>query len=71
MVSAFERRNQLIQITERVKICRDPTDDMFLDLAMSAQAAAIVSGDPDLLILHPFRGIPILTPTDFLKTFSA
>ena len=42
--------------------CRDPKDDKFLELALNGKATHIVSGDEDLLVLHPFRGIPILTP---------
>ena len=30
-------------------------------------ANLIVSGDQDLLALHPFAGIPILRPADFLE----
>lgn len=46
--------------------CRDPRDDKFLALALAAQASVIVSSDDDLLALHPWRGIPILTPAEFL-----
>ena len=28
-----------------------------------------ITGDKDLLILHPFRGIPILNAADFLNNF--
>ncbi|MFN5168408.1 MAG: putative toxin-antitoxin system toxin component, PIN family [Cyclobacteriaceae bacterium] len=49
--------------------CRDIDDIKFLELALEARATAIVSGDKDLLTLHPFRGIPIVSPTDFLKMF--
>lgn len=49
--------------------CRDPKDDKFLELAVAAKAACIVSGDKDLLILHPFRGIPILNAGHFLNSF--
>ena len=28
-----------------------------------------LTGDKDLLVLDPFRGIPILTAADFLKKF--
>jgi hypothetical protein len=31
-----------------------------------ATASHIVSGDEDLLMLHPFRGIPIVTPQGFV-----
>jgi uncharacterized protein len=58
---------ELITITERIAACRDPTDDKFLELAVDGRADAIVSGDGDLLALHPFRGIPILTPAAFVR----
>ncbi len=60
------REARLIEVTERVRECRDPQDNKFLELAVSGQACCIVSGDQDLLVLHPFRGIAILTPRDFL-----
>ena len=34
---------------------------------MSENAECIVSGDADLLVLSPFRGIPIMQPADFLE----
>lgn len=52
-----------------VEACRDPKDDKFLELALEGRADCIISGDKDLLVLHPFRGIPILTASDFLKIF--
>jgi putative PIN family toxin of toxin-antitoxin system len=56
---------ELVTITRRVVACRDPTDDKFLELAVNGRADAIVAGDLDLLVLHPFRGIPIITPRAF------
>lgn len=50
--------------------CRDPKDDKFLSLAYAGQASCLVSGDQDLLVLHPFQNIPILNPADFLQSFS-
>jgi putative PIN family toxin of toxin-antitoxin system len=46
--------------------CRDPKDNQFLALALAAEANALVSSDEDLLVLHPWRGIAIVTPADFL-----
>ena len=46
--------------------CRDPDDELFLALALAADAETIVSGDDDLLILTPWRGIAICTPADYL-----
>jgi putative PIN family toxin of toxin-antitoxin system len=63
---------RLLRIAERVTIlrqvqaCRDPRDDKFLEVAINGEADTVVTGDRDLLILHPFMGIPILSPADFL-----
>ena len=46
--------------------CRDPADHHVLALVLAAEAHLIVSSDADLLVLHPWRGIPIVTPTEFL-----
>lgn len=52
--------------TEHVTDCRDPKDNKFLDLAIAANARILVSSDSDLLVLHPYRHIQILTPSAFL-----
>ena len=62
------KETELIDITGPIAICRDPKDDKFLELAVDGNADYIVTGDADLLVLHPFRGIQILTPKDFLLT---
>ena len=58
---------ELVTIAERVAVCRDPSDDKFLELAVNGKADVIVSGDRDLRDLNPFRGIRIMTPADFVK----
>jgi putative PIN family toxin of toxin-antitoxin system len=60
------REAKLVEVTEAVRECRDPRDDKFLELAVSGKAVCIVTGDQDLLVLHPFRGICIVTPRGFL-----
>ena len=50
----------------RVTDCRDPKDDKYLELALAAGAETIVSSDDDLLVLHPWRGMSILRPGDYL-----
>lgn len=56
------------QIT-RVEVCRDPKDDYLLSLAIDGKADAMVTGDDDLLALDPFRGIRIVAPAEFLRSF--
>ena len=46
--------------------CRDPKDNKYLELALAAQAVALVSSDQDLLVLGRWRGVPMLTPATFL-----
>lgn len=53
--------------SERITACRDPKDDKFLDAAVAGRVDYLVSGDEDLLVLNPFRGIPILRPAAFLE----
>ncbi len=60
------REAELVDVTEVVTECRDPKDNKFLELAVSGKATCIISGDEDLLVLHPFRGIPLITPQAFL-----
>ncbi|MDT8399336.1 MAG: putative toxin-antitoxin system toxin component, PIN family [Pseudomonadales bacterium] len=52
-----------------VNACRDSDDNKFLSLALAGEADCLISGDKDLLVLHPFENIPILSPGDFLSTF--
>lgn len=56
---------------ERVVECRDVKDDPYLELALEARASFIISGDQDLLVMSPWRGILIVTPADFLARHSA
>lgn len=49
--------------------CRDTKDAKFLALALQCQATALVSSDADLLVLNPWNGIPIVSPSDFLLQF--
>ena len=59
-----------VEIIRPVQACRDPNDDKFLEVAINGTADFILSGDKDLLALHPFHDIPILSPTEYLKKAS-
>jgi putative PIN family toxin of toxin-antitoxin system len=57
----------LVHPEESVKVVReDEADDRILECALAARAEAIVTGDQHLLKLKRFRGIPIMSPRDFL-----
>lgn len=66
-LAKFIRDTSLIEVTDVVSECRDAKDNKFLELAVSGKTTCIISGDSDLLVLHPFRGIPIITPQEFMN----
>ncbi len=40
---------------------------MLLETALLGHADCLITGDQDLLVMSPFHGIPILTPTEALR----
>ena len=65
-MARFTAEADYVEVTETVEASRDPDDNMFLALAVAGRADLIVSGDDDLLALHPFRGIAIVRPREAL-----
>jgi len=47
----------------------DPDDNAVLECAIEAEADYIVTGGPHLLGLGGFKGIKIVTPSEFLQKF--
>ncbi|PIP88220.1 putative toxin-antitoxin system toxin component, PIN family [Candidatus Beckwithbacteria bacterium CG22_combo_CG10-13_8_21_14_all_01_47_9] len=69
----FSRLSQLIKKNShfhipkiKVDLCRDPKDNQFLELGISAKVDFLVSGDQDLLSLKKVRGLKIITPKQLL-----
>ncbi len=58
---------EFVPIVYPVRECRDSKDDKFLEVALNGRADLIISGDADLLDLHPWQGIAILSPAQYLK----
>jgi uncharacterized protein len=57
---------ELVDVVDKVADCRDPRDNKFLELAVSGRATHLVTGDADLLVLNPFRGLKVVSPSEFL-----
>ena len=66
-LAALTRESEWVETDIQIVACRDPKDDKFLSLAVGGRATHIVTGDADLLTLHPFQGIQILQPQVFLE----
>jgi len=74
IINEFRNVVELAEATEIITVCPEPKDNKFLGLAITAKASCIITGDDDLLVLHPclpdrqaFRGIPIVNASDFLN----
>ncbi|MBA3285470.1 MAG: putative toxin-antitoxin system toxin component, PIN family [Nitrosopumilus sp.] len=68
-INKLEINSKIFSPSITINDCRDPKDNKFLELAISANASCLITGDKDLLVLHPFRGIPILNAVDFINKF--
>lgn len=67
ILAYIQRKIEFVVPTEEIAVIReDPKDDMFLAAAIAGRVEYIVSGDPHLVALGSYRGIPILTPRAFL-----
>lgn len=65
-LAALIREAEVVEVVDVVTACRDPKDNPFLELAVSGKATHLITGDADLLVLHPFRGIAVVNPKSFL-----
>ena len=60
---------EVIEPVSQIAVCRDPEDDKFINCARDADAAYIVSGDKDLLIIKRFEDIFIITAREFCEQY--
>ena len=51
-------------------VTRDPTDNLFPEIAQQGKCSVLVSGDRHLLDLGRYRRTRILTPAAFVRSFS-
>lgn len=63
----FIHHTTIVEDQNIISISRDQSDNVFINCALVAHAAYIVSGDKDLLSLKSISPIPIITPAALLK----
>ena len=62
----------VIQPNVVVTDCRDNEDNRILELVASSRAQVLVTSDQrDLLSMHPWRNVPIMSPADFRSRVEA
>lgn len=56
--------------TPRIRAVKsDPDDDKFIECAVALKAEVIISGDKALRVVGKYKGVKILTPSQFLKDY--
>lgn len=73
---SLERRQYILKVLQNTGVwfepnlqiadCRDAKDNKYLELGLASGAETIISSDEDLLVLHPWRGVRILRPAEYL-----
>jgi len=69
-LSELSQQVERVTINQQIRACRDPKDDKFLDLAVCGEANYLITGDADLLDLHPFQNISIIKAASFLTAIT-
>src|SRR5687767_10498586 len=67
LVALIALRGALVTPSRRVKVCRDPDDDMVIEAALAGMAEYVVTGDKDLLTLKEYESVRFITPRMFLS----
>ena len=61
-------------VKSKITICRDPKDNLFIDLALHSKASMLITGDQDLLVLADAlstHGLQVLPPAQALALLQA
>ena len=69
-LTELSKQVERVTINQQIRACRDPKDDKFLELAVCGEANYIITGDTDLLDLHPSQNISILKAAGILTAIA-
>ncbi len=58
---------QIVHPNSQVVVCKDERDNKVLECAIDGRAEYVISGDLHLLGLKSFKGVKIISVTDFLR----
>jgi putative PIN family toxin of toxin-antitoxin system len=69
IIQALAGIAEVIHVSVKISVCRDPDDDKLLALAATGGANFIITSDDDLLVLNPFGNVAIVTPRQFVDGY--
>ncbi len=61
----IESVSKEVNIKKKVHDCRDKNDNFILNIALNGKADYIITGDIDLLVINPYKGIKIFSYKEF------
>ncbi|MCF0056274.1 putative toxin-antitoxin system toxin component, PIN family [Dyadobacter sp. CY356] len=67
ILKTIEEYAEFVTVITKTDVCRDPKDNFLLSLSIDGNADFLITGDKDLLALHPFEKTSIITISDFLQ----
>lgn len=65
-VLSYLARAEVVNPELRIKTCRDPNDDKFIEAAVAGKARYLVTEDQDLLVLHRYEEVQIVNCSYFV-----
>ena len=65
LLDALSLRSELVEVNTNIALSRDPKDDFLLSLCSDGGADFLLTGDDDLLVLHPFGHTQIVKLAEF------
>jgi len=66
LARGFSSIAEFATVTEPIRECEDPNDDIILEAAFYGLADFVIASDKKIAKMHPFRRIPILSPTQYV-----
>lgn len=77
LVGLLRERGQTAPVTDTIRLCRDPKDDMLIETALNGRADVLVTrdddlkGEADLVRVLAARGVAVLIVRRFLEALEA
>lgn len=69
VLEAMERLAEIIETHSPINVCHDEMDNRVIACAIDGKAEYIISGDFHLLGMRSYRGVKIMSVSDFLNLF--
>jgi putative PIN family toxin of toxin-antitoxin system len=70
-IRTIEKIGKKVFITGTIKgICRDKDDDVIIECGLLSSADYLITGDSDLLVIHEYQQMKIITIKDFIDIIS-